>query len=89
MRAPCPDLGCAVLPVYLCLIASEVRVCVLEVALACVPVRAAGVRLAFEPLHPLVCGGRSVISRVADALDFLDALNADDVFGLAVDSYGV
>ena len=53
------------------------------------PARAAGVRLAFEPLHTMVCGGRSVISRVADALDFLDALNADDVFGLAVDSYAV
>ena len=53
------------------------------------PARASGVRLAFEPLHPMVCGGRSVISRVADALDFLDALNTDDVFGLAVDSYAV
>ena len=30
-----------------------------------------------------------MISRVADALDFLDALNTDDVFGLAVDSYAV
>ena len=28
------------------------------------PARAVGVRLAFEPLHPMVCGGRSVISRV-------------------------
>ena len=28
-----------------------------------------------------------MISRVADALDFLDALNTDDVFELAVDSY--
>ncbi len=53
------------------------------------PARAAGIRLALEPLHPMVCGGRSVISTVADALDMLDDLGADDVFGLAIDSYAV
>ena len=53
------------------------------------PARASGVRLAIEPLHPMVCSGRSVISRVADALDLLDGLNTDDVFGLAIDSYAV
>lgn len=30
-----------------------------------------------------------MISRVADALDLLDRLNTDDVFGLAIDSYAV
>ncbi|MBT6094998.1 MAG: sugar phosphate isomerase/epimerase [Rhodospirillaceae bacterium] len=53
------------------------------------PARAVGIRLAVEPLHPMVCGGRSVISTVANALDLLDDLGADDVFGLAVDSYAV
>ncbi len=53
------------------------------------PARASGVQLAVEPMHPMVCGGRSVISRVADALNLLDSLNTDDVFGLALDSYAV
>lgn len=51
--------------------------------------RAAGVRLALEPLHPMVCGFRSVISTVRETLDILDALNAQDVMGLAVDSYAL
>jgi sugar phosphate isomerase/epimerase len=51
--------------------------------------RAAGVKLALEPLHPMVCGYRSVISTVAEALDVLDMLDADDVLGVAVDSYAV
>ena len=53
------------------------------------PARASGVRLTLQPFHPIVCGGRSVISRVADAPDFADALNADDFFGLAVDRHAV
>ena len=48
----------------------------------------AGVRLAFEPLHPMVCGGFSDLSG-SGRTRFLDALNADDVVGLAVDSYAV
>lgn len=51
--------------------------------------RAAGVRIALEPLHPMVCGFRSVISTLADALAMLDQLQADDVFGLAVDTYAL
>ena len=51
--------------------------------------RSAGVKLALEPLHPMVCGNRSVLSTVAEALDILDAMEADDVLGLAVDSYAV
>ena len=51
--------------------------------------RATGVRLALEPLHPMVCGLRSVLSTLADANDWLDRLDADDVFGLTVDSYAL
>ncbi len=51
--------------------------------------RAAGVRLALEPLHPMVFGARSVISTLKEANAMLDLLNADDVMGLAVDSYAL
>ena len=51
--------------------------------------RATGVKLAIEPLHPMVCGYRSVISTVSEALDLLDTLDANDVLGLAIDSYAV
>ncbi len=51
--------------------------------------RAAGVRLALEPLHPMVCGFRSVISTVREANEMLRELDAPDVMGLAVDSYAL
>lgn len=51
--------------------------------------RSAGVRLALEPLHPMVCGFRSVISTVHEAGEMLRDLDADDVIGLAVDSYAL
>lgn len=51
--------------------------------------RAAGVRLALEPLHPMVCGFRSVISTVHEAGEMLRDLAADDVLGLAIDSYAL
>ena len=51
--------------------------------------RAAGVRIALEPLHPMVCATRSVLSTLALANDWCDALAADDVFGIAVDTYAV
>jgi len=51
--------------------------------------RAAGVKLAIEPLHPMVCGARSVVSTISDAMDVLDDLNAEDITGLAIDSYAV
>lgn len=51
--------------------------------------RAAGLRLALEPLHPMVCGFRSVISTLADANAMLDRLQADDVMGLAIDTYAL
>lgn len=51
--------------------------------------QAQGMRLALEPLHPMVCGFRSVISSLGDALDILDAVDADDTLGVAVDSYAL
>ncbi|MDH3661284.1 MAG: sugar phosphate isomerase/epimerase [Alphaproteobacteria bacterium] len=51
--------------------------------------RATGVRLALEPLHPMVCGLRSVLSTLGDANDWLDQLDADDTLGLTVDSYAL
>lgn len=51
--------------------------------------RAAGIRLALEPLHPMVCGLRSVLSTLGDANDWLDRLDADDVLGLTIDSYAL
>ena len=51
--------------------------------------RAVGVKLALEPLHPMVCGVRSVISTIGDAMEMLDELDADDIAGLAIDSYAV
>jgi sugar phosphate isomerase/epimerase len=51
--------------------------------------RAAGMRIALEPLHPMACGTRSVLSTMKLANDWCDALAADDVFGIAVDTYAV
>lgn len=50
------------------------------------------VRLALEPLHPMVCGLRSVICSLAEAneaLDQLDKMVPDHRVGLAVDSYAL
>lgn len=51
--------------------------------------RSAGVRIGLEPLHPMVCGLRSVLSTLADANDWLDQLGADDVLGITLDSYAL
>ena len=51
--------------------------------------KAAGVRLAFEPLHPMVCGHRSVISTLSEANQILDSLDANETLGIAVDSYAL
>jgi len=51
--------------------------------------RQAGVMIALEPLHPMLCGHRSVISTLGIANDWCDALDADDVIGIAVDTYAV
>lgn len=51
--------------------------------------RKAGVIIALEPLHPMTCATRSVISNVKIANDWCDELKAEDVFGIAVDTYVV
>jgi len=49
--------------------------------------RAAGVTLALEPLHPMTCADRSVLSTLGQALDLCDALGAGTA--VAVDVYHV
>ena len=48
-----------------------------------------GVRLALEPLHPMVCGHRSVISTLSEANKILDSLDANETLGIAIDSYAL
>jgi sugar phosphate isomerase/epimerase len=49
--------------------------------------RAAGVTLALEPLHPMTCADRSVLSTLAQALDLCDEFGAG--LGIALDVYHV
>ena len=49
--------------------------------------RAAGVTIALEPLHPMTCADRSVLSTLAQALDLCDELGAGS--GVALDVYHV
>ncbi|WP_439576793.1 sugar phosphate isomerase/epimerase family protein [Elioraea sp.] len=49
--------------------------------------REVGVPLALEPLHPMTCADRSVLSTTAQALDWCDALGAG--VGVALDIYHV
>ena len=49
--------------------------------------RAAGVILALEPLHPMTCADRSVLSTLGQAVDLCDALGPG--LGVAVDVYHV
>jgi sugar phosphate isomerase/epimerase len=51
--------------------------------------RAAGVPIGLEPLHPMICANRSVLSTVGLANDWCDALGADDAIGIVVDTYAV
>jgi sugar phosphate isomerase/epimerase len=51
--------------------------------------RAAKVTIGLEPLHPMVCALRSVLSTVGLANDWCDALGAEDVVGIVVDTYAV
>ncbi len=50
--------------------------------------RAAGVKLAIEPLHPMYAADRACINSLGHALDICDRL-ADDMLGVAVDVYHV
>lgn len=49
--------------------------------------RAAGITLALEPLHPMTCADRSVLSTTAQALDLCDALGEGT--GVALDCYHI
>ena len=49
--------------------------------------RAAGVTLALEPLHPMTCADRSVLSTLAQALDLCEEFGAGT--GVALDVYHV
>lgn len=49
--------------------------------------RSVGVKLAIEPLHPMICATRSVLSTVGQANRWCDKLAADDIVGIAVDTY--
>jgi sugar phosphate isomerase/epimerase len=49
---------------------------------------ALGVRLAIEPLHPMFCADRAVVSTLGQALD-LAAPFAPDVVGVVVDTYHI
>jgi len=49
--------------------------------------RQAGVVIAIEPLHPMACATRSVLTTLKLANDWCDALGAEDVFGVTVDAY--
>jgi sugar phosphate isomerase/epimerase len=51
--------------------------------------RAASIKLAIEPLHPMAAGTRSLVSTLGIANDWCDALADDAVFGIAVDTYAV
>ena len=50
--------------------------------------QAAGVRLAIEPLHPMFCSDRCVVSTLGQALDIAEQFPADAV-GVVVDAYHV
>lgn len=51
--------------------------------------RSVGVRIALEPLHPMICATRSVLSTLKLANEWCDRLGADDIVGIAVDTYAV
>jgi sugar phosphate isomerase/epimerase len=51
--------------------------------------RGVGVKLALEPLHPMICALRSVLSTMKLANHWCDRLAAEDVVGIAVDTYAV
>lgn len=50
--------------------------------------RSAGVRLAVEPMHPMMIADRSVVTSLSEALDLLSWLGDPEV-GIALDAYHV
>ena len=59
------------------------------VALLIPHARSVGVKIALEPLHPMICATRSVLSTVKLANTWCDSLGAEDIVGIAVDTYAV
>ena len=51
--------------------------------------RSAGITLGLEPLHPMLCGLRSVMTTLAMGNDWLEEFDAGDTLGLVVDVYHV
>lgn len=51
--------------------------------------RSYNAKFAFEPLHPMVCGQRSCVSSLGEALDVLGKLDETHQIGLAVDAYAL
>jgi len=51
--------------------------------------KAANIKLAIEPLHPMYAGDRSAINTMAQANTVCDALGSPDHLGIAVDVYHV
>jgi sugar phosphate isomerase/epimerase len=51
--------------------------------------RAVGVPIGLEPLHPMICASRSVLSSVGLANDWCDALDGGDAVGIVLDTYAV
>ena len=52
-------------------------------------VRDAGIVLALEPLHPMICATRSVLCTLRQTNDWCDALGGGPEVGIAVDTYNV
>ena len=52
-------------------------------------VRDAGIVLALEPLHPMVCATRSVLCTMRQANEWCDVLGGGPEVGIAVDTYNV
>lgn len=51
--------------------------------------RACGVKLALEPLHPMLCGDRTVMTSLTEANDLCDRLGAGPDIGVVIDVYHV
>lgn len=51
--------------------------------------RKVGVKIALEPLHPMICATRSILSTMKLANAWCDHLGAEDIVGIAVDTYAV
>ncbi len=69
---------------------ADTRARALDGLAALVPhARKVGVRIALEPLHPMTCATRSVLSTTRLANTWCDRLDAEDVVGIAIDTYAV